>query len=203
MIQFSRVSSSVKSSFFGSDLPVDNHIEMCVYRGKLERSLGRDWYSPKSYNPLIQLKLTPFQFSELITSLNFNSGIPCTLLRVEEEIIAQEESDRVENRKEITHRKFEERMEEFVQKIKDNQERVEKLVKKKTLSKEDQQELLIANSQISDEALKNIPFFLKAFQEAMDGVVLEAKMEIEGAIQHKIATLGMEQLQKSLIEEPK
>jgi hypothetical protein len=44
------------------------------------------------------------------------------------------------------------------------------------------------------EIEKNIPFFATCFQETMDKVVHEAKLEVENAIQHKISALGLNAL---------
>jgi hypothetical protein len=49
---------------------------------------------------------------------------------------------------------------------------------------------------ITQEVSSNIPFFGKCFQETMDEIVHEAKLEVENAIQHKINTLGLQELHK-------
>jgi len=49
---------------------------------------------------------------------------------------------------------------------------------------------------LTTEITSNIPFFAKCFQETMDTVVQESKLEVENAIQHKINTLGLIQLHK-------
>ena len=47
---------------------------------------------------------------------------------------------------------------------------------------------------MTSEVSDNMPFFAECFQEVMDEVVLEAKLEVENDIQHKISTLGLEAL---------
>ena len=70
------------------------------------------------------------------------------------------------------------------------------LVKKKTLRKDDVQNLTNYLEWLTTEIDKNIPFIAKCFQETMDTIVQEAKLDMENAIQHKINTLGLDQLHK-------
>ena len=46
------------------------------------------------------------------------------------------------------------------------------------------------------ELTNNIPYFLKCFQEDMDKIVFEAKLEVENAILHKIQSVGFNILQE-------
>ena len=124
--------------------------------------------------------------------MNMGSGIPCTLERVGGKRVSPLPD--IENRKEFVHRKFEDRMKEFGKGIKERQEKALKLIAKKTLSKKDQEDLNFHIQLLTQEIERNIPYFSKCFQENVDEVVQEAKLEIENAIQHKVTTLGMEAL---------
>ena len=76
-ISFSRV-NGIGTKFYGSELPQDNFISMEIHHSELSRDITTDRY----YNtgPLItRLRMSSNQFSELITSLNYRSGVPCTL----------------------------------------------------------------------------------------------------------------------------
>ena len=68
------------------------------------------------------------------------------------------------------------------------------IVKKKTLSKEDVRVLSNNLDWLVTEIESNIPFFGKCFQETMDEMIFEAKLEVENAIQHKISVLGLNAL---------
>ena len=61
--------------------------------------------------------------------------------------------------------------------------------------------VIVANKG-NKEVTSNIPFFAKCFQGTMDEVVMDAKTEVENAIQHKINTLGLNALheQNRLLE---
>lgn len=189
-ISFSRINSN-GTEFYGSELKQDNYIQLEVNQSEVERTLSRDWYFTK-HIPIIKLRLTANQFSELLTNMNHGSGIPCTIEMVDGKRIP--EYPITESRKEFVHRKFEDRMREFAVSLKTQQKRVKELTDKKTLSKNDQLELNRAVDWLTTEVASNIPFFAKCFQENMDEVVLEAKSEVENAILHKITTLGLSAL---------
>lgn len=189
-ISFSRVHG--KANFYGSELEQDHYITMTVVESEVKRELSRDWYFGNS-TPLIQVRMSSGQFAELITSLNAGSGVPCTIEMVNKQKV--EKLSPQESRKEFVHRAFEERMKQFGDTIRERQQQAKELVKKKTLSKQDVHDLSHHLEWLTGEVERNIPFFAKCFQETMDNVVHEAKLEVENAIQHKVTTLGIESLQ--------
>lgn len=201
-ISFSRVSCKPSQNFYGSELPQDHYITMELTNSIIERRLTQDHY----YNtgiPIVKIRMTSGQFAELITSMNYGSGVCCTIERQGATKI--DDLPIQESRKEFVHRKFEERMKVFADEIRDKQIKAKELVKKKTLSKEDMRQLQIHLEWLTGEVERNIPFLAKCFQENMDEVVLEAKTEVENAIQHKINVLGLAALheQNKLIENSK
>ncbi len=195
-ISFSRATFGGKhpnTNFYGSELPQDHCIIMSVHKSEIDRSLAQDRYYTREV-PLIEVRMTSNQFSELITSLNIGSGVPCTI-----EWLNQKQVEQVtppESRKEFVHRKFQDRMTEFAKSIREQQLKARDLVKKKTLSKQDVHDLTHHIEWLTNEVELNIPFFMKCFQETMDEVVIEAKQEVENAIQHKINVLGLAELHK-------
>lgn len=191
-ISFSRISSNAKTQFYGSELAVDNFIELTVKTSEVERDLTRDWHFGKA--TVLKLRLTPVQFSELLVSMNVGDGIPCTLEFYDGKRV--EKIDFPENRKDFMQRKFQERMKDFASKLSENKKIAKALIAKKTLSKADQDALNWQIDWIIQETSQNIPFFAQCFQEQMDKIVLDAKTEIESAILHKITTLGLEALHK-------
>lgn len=189
-VSFTRVQTNRKTPFYGSELSVDHYIELRVHTSELLRNLTDDRYHAKER--ILELRLTPNQFSELITSMNIGDGVPCTLEKYNGNRI--QDIEFAESRKDFTHRQFQERMKQFANKLSENRNIAKRLIAKKTLSKEDQKALEWQIDWIIQETSSNIPFFAECFQEQMDKVVLEAKSEVEAAILHKITTLGLEAL---------
>jgi hypothetical protein len=187
-IRFARIQGRAK--FYGSELTQDHYISMTVQSSEVRRELGRDWYFASGL-PLIEIRMTSSQFAEMITTMN-HAGIPCTVEMLAGKPV--EELPEIESRKEYTHRAFQDRMDEFAVTLGDRQKKALELIKKKTLSKEDVNQLRIYIEWMTQEISSNIPFFAKCFQETMDKVVVEAKAEVENAIQHKINVLGLQKL---------
>ncbi len=192
-IVFSRVTCNPSQHFYGSELPQDHYITMELHNSEIQRDLTADRYYATGL-PIVKLRMTSGQYAELITSMNIGSGVPCTIER--QGINKIQELPFQESRKEFVHREFEERMKMFAESIRKKQSESRELIKKKTLSKDDMHSLQMNLEWLTAEVESNIPFFAKCFQETMDKVVFEAKLEVENAIQHKISVLGLAELHK-------
>lgn len=197
-ISFSRVSGN-NTPFYGSELQQDHYITMELSQSGVQRELTQDRYYTTGV-PIVKIRMTSGQFAEMITSMNVGSGVCCTIERLSGKKVA--DLPEQESRKEFVHRKFEDRMKAFANSIRENKNRAKEIVKKKTLSKQDIHDLTHQLEWITTEVESNIPFFAKCFQETMDEVVFEAKLEVENAIQHKVSVLGLNALheQNKLLE---
>ena len=199
-ISFSRVQSGHPQKFYGSELDQNHYIQMTLQESEISRELSKEWFFGTG-KVLASVRMTSGQFAEMITSLNRGDGTPCTVEVVNQKTI--QSLPKQESRKEFVHRKFQDRMIDFAQTIREKQNSAKELVKKKTLSKQDIHDLTNHLEWLTGEVESNIPFFAKCFQENMDEVVFEAKTEVENAIQHKISILGLAELhnlQNNLID---
>jgi len=192
-ISISRVSCNPPARFYGSELPQDHYMTLEIHNSELVRDLSQDRHYATGI-PLIKIRMSSGQFSEMITSLNVGSGVPCTIERLIGKKVC--ELPDVESRKEVVHRSFKDRMKMFADKIRTNQQKAKELVNKKTLTKAEMHELQLQIDWLTTEIEKNIPFFSECFQESIDEMVFEAKTEVENAIQHKISVLGLTELHK-------
>lgn len=196
-ICFSRVQSN-GTAFYGSQVKQQHYIMMEVRESFLNRTLSRDWYFPDK--TILRLRMTSNQFAEMITSLNHGSGVPCTLEYLKCEKIESFDGEQ-ETKNRATHRQFKERLEQFADTLKGQQTKAKDLVKKKTLSKQDQHDLLHHLEWMTGEIERNMPYFMECFQETMDDVIIEAKTEAENAIQHKLTSLGLGEVKKLMLGE--
>lgn len=183
--------SNGRNTFYGSELEHDHYITMELHHSEKERTLSKDWLFNRGAT-IVRLRMTSNQFAEMITNMNCGSGVPVTIERIEGQSI--EKLPEQESRKSFIHRKFKDRMTDFGLRIKERKNKAKEIVKKKTLSKADIHKLSMDLDYLIQEVEENIPFFMRCFQETMDDVVLEAKTEVENAIQHKITTLGLQAL---------
>jgi len=189
MLGLSRIHG--KSGYlFGSEIQSDNFIELTLSEGEMNRELSNDWFFARK--PLFKVKMSPNQFSELITTLNIGSGVPVTIEEVMGEKI--EQCNDMESKKTYTHNQFKQRMAEFMSEINSKYKEAEQIINKKNLSKDDQEKLKWFYQRMSQEIKQNIPFFVKCFQEVMDKVVLDAKSEIDSVLLHSVVSAGIEAL---------
>jgi hypothetical protein len=186
-LSFSRITTSGNIGFYGSELKKGDFIQMELSESEIDRTLSTDWFHASKR--LVKVRMTANQFSQLITSLNNGSGIPCTIEQVGDKFY--EDFPVIENRKEFTSRMFRERMLQFSKTLSAKRKRANELIAKKNLSKNDQEELNNLLNWIMTETTNNIPYFSDCFQDNIDKVVLEAKIEIEAAVDSKIYSAGL------------
>lgn len=189
-IAFTRTNSN-GTEFFGSELKQDNYVSLEIHNAEVIRDLSCDRYYSDGPT-LIQVRMSSAQFAELITSMNVGSGVCCTIERLDGKKV--EEYQPQESRKEFVHNEFKQRMKQFSNQLTQKQKEAKELINKKTLSKEDMRLLNNYIEWLTQEISSNIPYFAERFQETMDTVLHEAKLELENALQHKISVLGLNEL---------
>lgn len=189
-IAFTRTNST-GTEFFGSELKQDNYVSLEIHNAEVVRDLSCDRYYPDG-PVLVRVRMSSAQFAELITSMNVGSGVCCTIERLAGKKV--EEYQPQESRKEFVHNEFKQRMKQFSNQLTQKQKEAKDLINKKTLSKEDMRLLNNYIEWLTQEISSNIPYFAERFQETMDTVVHEAKLELENALQHKISVLGLNEL---------
>ena len=196
-IQFSKVVGG-SSKFYGSNLTTNSYIQLTISQSEMIRSLTDDKYYPRK--KVIEVSMTNSQFAELITSLNFGGGVPCTIRYNNGEVI--EHTTISENRKDFVVRKFKEKMKTFSFKLKEYSNNVGEILKKGKLSVSDKEEINRGISNVVMETENNIPFYLQCFQEAMEDIVIESKHDVEASILHKITSAGLDALTKEKNNKP-
>ena len=188
-ISFCRTSGN--TNFYGSNLQSNHYITMTVSSSELYKDLTDEKYFEREQ--LIRIRMTSLQFSELITNMNA-SGIPCTIERLGNKMV--ENLPIQESRKEFVQSAFQERMNEVAEKLSLYKDKFSEIANKKGISKKDSEEILKTYQQFMQEIKSNIPFFSTCFQESMDKIIVEAKNEIDSAINSKIYQTGLEELFK-------
>lgn len=174
---------------FGSHAEPQNYIGIELHSASMQRELSNDWYHQEKL--LMSIKMSPVQFSELLTTQR-GTGVPVTIEFIDGHKV--EQLTNVEDKRTATERQFKKRMKAFVTVIKERRNTAEFIIKKKTLSRDDQKELRSIIDSVVTEVTNNIPFFIDVFQEEMDKVVLDAKAEIDASITHAIVEAGIKAL---------
>lgn len=193
MLRFTRINGN-SGFLFGSEMQSENFIELQLSEGEMTRNLGSEEFYPRK--SLFSVKMSSNQFSELITSLNFCSGVPCTIEIMNGELV--EQCDFIKSRKSQFQDQFKERMKGFADRLSTNEVKFRELIA--SLPKAKREELIKMHEADKQEISNNIPYFLSTFQESMDKIVNEAKTEIEANILHKAVNIGLETLDSKRID---
>ena len=190
LISLSRVTGS--ADCFGCDIPLDGYISLKVTTAKVQRGVGKEYYI--SGTNVVQLRLTNFQFSELITNLNSAGNIPCTL-----EVIDGKPVDRYQKNETIVDNykasivDLSSECFEILQKIEMD---IQELSEAKTPSKRKIKQVKSNIDSLHTKLKEDIPWLQGRFQEDMMVVVAQMKEEASAWIQHKLMKLGLDKVKK-------
>lgn len=178
------------TNLFGSSVRHNHVMSLTIRRARKYRELSRNWYSGDAA-PLIEVQMSAEQFAELITTPNVGDGVPCT--------IAWTEGRQMASCPEISQRQiFQEELEgDLAEALRDVNEIVEEVAQLRAQKK------IPAGLAKRIELLgmhlnKNLPFINEQFTRAMDKTTVEAKAEVEGFVEHKLRSLGIEALDSEI-----
>ena len=139
------------------------------------------------------------QFAEAITSLNQVSGTPVSIVAINGKDIEQ---PIFENKRLQFDAEFNAQMKKVVSESNQYFNVIATILAKPSIGKKDKEEILSQLRLIRQELASNVPFIKSQFTEQMDRTVLEAKNEVEGFLESKVRSLGLEAAQaKALTEE--
>lgn len=196
LISFSR-SYGGENVLFGSSIKNNHTIRMELKYADCKRNLSNDWYYGNK--KIVEVEMSLSQFSELITSMNMGSGVPCTIRYTEKD-------GRIPMIQENPSKKSQ-FMDEFVEKIEDAMEIAQKQIdelksfmdSKKNFGVKDKNEMINRLMKIKQNIGTNLNFCSECFNEQMDKTVMEAKCEVEAFYQNRINSIA----QKNIIEDKK
>lgn len=187
MLSFSRVHGG-HSNLFGSSIQHRNTIHMVLKEGTVSRELNEDWYfgGPE----IVEVEMSQSQFAELITSMNMDSGVPCTIKFIKGKGRIPE-PDFINKREQITN-EFKERMDDKKASANKIYEEIKTLLDKKSIGKGDRAAILRKIHSITNGLSSESNFMFRQFQEQMDKTITQAKGEIEAFAQNRINTIAQQ-----------
>lgn len=194
MLQFSRINNSNRRTLFGSSL--DHHyttVRLRIAQGRRRHHLKRDWYSDAGRLPYIEVEMSAAQFAEAITNMNVGSGVPCTVVSRDAEMIPEPPKTVPVELQSIRDSHARD-MEEVGRKLREAVGRADQILSKKNLTKKDREDIVAEIRRAADHFASNQSFAIHSFQEAADKVVSSAKVEVDAAIQSMIQNAGIKSL---------
>jgi len=190
MIGFSRVTGN-PGRLFGSPLRShESFVTLRISHGQRIHELGYDRFYGPMRGEIIEVILSAGQFSELLTTMNIGSGVPCTIRYIDgKEIPKPPEETELEVEK--VRKGFKKDLKDIVAQIKKDRAALEELLGKKTLSKADKDTIAWMVAKVEQHVEANMPFMLSQFEEASEKVVKHAKAEIDSFITTNVIAEGL------------
>lgn len=195
IIGCSRITGGTRN-LFGSSIEHSNTIMLRIKTASVDRHLNTNWYHGDK--DLIEIEMSPTQFSEMITSLNVGDGVPCTLRYIE--------GKRISDPPKISQRVlFEEEFKEKINKLENEcsdgvSEVADILLKKGNITVKERKQAWGKVVSIMRIVSDSIPFLQKQFNKAMDKTVNEAKGEVEAFVMNRVTSLGIKGLEKEMLK---
>jgi len=193
-VQLSRIQGDF--DLFASKIPVNTCVALRINTAGVEDEYGSERVFAKKQ--LIEVYLTPNQFSELLTTMNVGSGVPCTIKRIQGRNDVEPFQKRDNARK-----RGDDYLKEILSELDERLLELQKTAKTLKLSKKAKDGLDSQIRTLRSHFASNIPFVDKVFKEEMDKVVTEAKADVDALVTHTVTQLGIESLKgkQYLIEE--
>lgn len=192
MIGVSRCSCG-GSGFFQSDIPCEEYIQLTIKTAEVKRDFSRDWVMGDE--KICQVKLTPMQWAEMLTLMNYNDGVPCTIQYTEKDgyIKFQKEEDKLELLLEESDEKVD-KGKAYIESVKN---KIVNLSNEKKISKKVAEDLLFelgnANSCLGGHS---IDFIKKQAKEHIENMTVQAKANIIAYVDNKIYSTGIKELER-------
>jgi hypothetical protein len=194
MIGFSRVTNSLgRNLLFGS--PLDRHHETIVMRvmtAERGHHLGHDWFH--GCKRLIEVEMSPMQFAQLLTTMNFGDGVPCTIRFVGDRGKIDPVPDEHISEQVMVFEDMRRDVDDLVGSMNERRRQLKSLLSKKYISKGDREEIARLSESIFLWFEEHIPFAFKSFEESAEKVVTAAKAQVEAFTLSVLVKAGMEKL---------
>jgi hypothetical protein len=190
-IGWSRINGQI-GDLFGSSIEHHSIVRLRIYHAGLDRGLNNDWIHAQK--PIIEVDMSPNQFSDFLTSPNMSDNVPCTIRYIEN--VGNIKGIKIESKREV----FENEFNRDMQDIGKNFGQLEEHVKTLGLSGKKLQELQSYIYEVKRIITDRAPFAQKQFNEQLDKSVTEAKATIEAFTETKIRQIGIDAVIKSPVK---
>jgi hypothetical protein len=192
-VSFSRVTCSGPVAFYGSDVKVNNWIALKISTSSKRRNSSNDWYLAE--DEIIEVRLSPNQFSELLTTMNVGEGVPATIVYHNGDLLPQGriQPPIEENKTEI----FKREIDEHASTIQDRMRRLESTVENCNITVKAKKQIIDEVKMLRQEINSNFPFILLQAKEQVDKLVSAGKSAVDAFYTGVITRLGVAALKSA------
>ena len=183
--------------FFQSDVPCHNLISITIKQAEKHRDLSRDWVMGKK--TICEVYLTPMQWAEMLTNMNYGDGVPCTIRYTESNGLTdfKEEPSKLD----LVLEETDSTIDKGVSILGELKENLQQLLADKKLSRKAYDELTHNLARAVDCLGGNsIDFLKRSAKEEIEKMTVEAKANINSFIDYKIHSTGLKEIERLRIE---
>lgn len=177
---------------FGSSIKHSNTIRIRIHRASVNRHLYQEWFHSTDRS-VVEVELSPTQFSTFVTTPNVGEGVPCTIRYIDGK---QMEDPPYKGQNETFNTELKEK---FSMVLSDAESLIndskEMLNSKGPMKVGDKKTLLGKLNMLVQNIKSNLPFLHTQFTRSMDKTVVAAKAEIEEFYTSTIMKLGKKALE--------
>ena len=196
MVGFHRVTNGPgRNPLFGSHL--DRHhetIPLRVHEAVRGHDLSRDWIYAD--NQILEVELSPVQFSQMLTTMNVGEGVPCTIRWQQGVGRVAEMPDDYESEQTKIYEAFKAEIAEKEASIGPRLAELDEILSKKSINKGDRERIRELALGIFRYYSENTSFVLKQFEESAEKVVTAAKAQVDEFVTSTLIRAGMEKLKE-------
>ena len=198
LIKFSRGQTNNPLPFFGSDIGCNSYIELTISKARLSRSNHHDHFSEDGM--IIRLRMSPNQFSELITTLNCGNGIPATIEMFWPQDLPIGQLPAISQKSKADTFKME--LRDIEKEVSQQLDGLEAAIKNLNVSIKTKQDLISRMNGIKMHILSNFPYIVQCAKEQIDKAIVSAKGVIDSFYTGLCTRLGVKALENKLAQLP-
>lgn len=189
-VQISRRTSTAGVPLFMSDLQHNHIVNITINTAEKNRAFHSNCHFQK--DQIISIMMSEAQFARLVSSPNQGSGVPCTLERVNGELVPQPP---VNDATKTYAAEIKRDLGVLTEVLENLKTAVCKIVEKPRLDKEDKKFLQNSVDRALQQVKYNLPFAQTCMEENLEKAVEDARIEIESHIANIASATGLAALQ--------
>lgn len=197
-VSFSRIESNRGIPFYGANVKSNSYVVLRIDQSEKVNEGHRDWYFARER--VLEIRLSPAQFSELLTTMNHGSGVTGTLefFNPSELPTGKIPEPPYNNSLDLV----EKQISNFEgTKLTDKFEKLEKTINELNTSQKNKTALLDQVAMLKQEIKSNLPYYIKVAKQEITKTLSEAKGVIDSFYTSVCTKLGMKALQNKSINE--
>lgn len=178
---------------FGSDLRHNNRVHLEFSYAEEERHLNKSWITQKGR--ILEVEMTEAQWAHFVSSVGSGAGTPVTLKTLRDgDLVQLPEIKGQKTEKQKASKEFKDKLDKTIEKGEDALNKLRELHIKGKASKKELAEVLSLMQQSLGRFASDTEFSVEMFEEAMEGLVEKAKIQIESHIMLTAQRIGAEHM---------